>query len=257
MRRSVLLAVIVAMPLVAACGAPDAGPVGDVTDASPEVVASPEVTEVVATAAARATDPGWSDGFVLTMNGHDDPTFRPERLVNAFDLFVIGSVIEELPARWTTPDGLRPASLDNEVPHPYTIVTPFVLELGVPDYLRSLTNAVIPLNEQGAAKLAADATQVVILIEGGTVGKDSVVNLPAEPLMPGQSILIGLLDPQSIEPDPAFEHQFVTDAGPGWWGLTRFFLQDDGMATFYDQTLPAKEMVSRILDELARKTSGR
>jgi len=59
MRRSVLLAVIVAMPLVAACGAPDAGPVGDETDASPEVVASPTATDVPPTVEPRATDPGW------------------------------------------------------------------------------------------------------------------------------------------------------------------------------------------------------
>lgn len=117
MRRSALLAGIVTMLLVAACGGRESGPAGD----------APPTVE------PRATDTRFPDGLVFSIMGQTDTTFRPELQVRGYDLMVIGRVIEELPARWTTSDGLRPADLSIEVPDQFTIITPYVLELNVPE----------------------------------------------------------------------------------------------------------------------------
>lgn len=157
------------------CGEPEAAPAGNAADASPSVTATFEPSPTIAVEPA-ATDEAFPDGLVLTMSVSYDPTFRPEEFVRSGDLLVIGQVVEELPARWTTPDGRRPPDLLADVPHPYIIVTPYVLELEVPDDLSTLTSPVIPLNDRGAAAFPSDAKRIVAVVIGGVVEKDSVVN---------------------------------------------------------------------------------
>jgi len=256
MRRSALLAVIVVMLLAAACGAREAGPAGDETDASPEVVASPTAADVPPTVEPRATDPGWQDGFVLTMNGSYPMSVPPAGLARGVDLLVIGRVIEELPARWTTPDGLRPADLSADVPDQFTIVTPYVLELDVPEYLRSITGPLIPLNDGGAAAYAATTESVTVVVEGGTVGIDSVVISPTYLLSVGDRVVLALVATRSDRAGVALEPLVPTAEGPVWWGFNRIFLNDDGSAEFYDETLSAPEAVSEILDAVEQMTAA-
>jgi len=259
MRASRRLGAIVAVLLVvaAACGEPEAVPPRGATVASPQATVSPEATAVIATAAPRATAARFPEGLVFSIMGQTDPTFRPDRLVRGYDLIVIGRVIEKLPARWTTPDRLRPADLYSELPHPYTIVTPWVLELGLPNELRALTGPIIPLNSRGATEFPADATRVVVLIEGGKAGKDIVENatVAVQPTV-GAQIVIGLHETRGEESDAPSERVLPTEAGPGWWGIAIAGLNDDGSATVYDQSLTANEVVSGILDALARKDAA-
>jgi len=252
MRRSVLLAVIVAMPLVAACGAPDAGPVGDVTDASPEVVASPEVTEVVATAAARSTDARDPEGHVFSINGQSDPNVQVDVLMDTYDVVVIGRVVESLPARWTTPDGLRPTDLYAEMPHPYTIATPYVVELELPDGLRSLPGAVIPLNGRAKELLGAMGDRIVIAANGGTVGKDSVVDSTESGLLTVGDELLIFASMHRLDDSQAPPQQLLpTESGMGWWASYRYVLGKDGFATINDRTMPTARLAEEILTALS------
>lgn len=238
--------------LLIACGTPDVAPTEGVANASPEVATPVEPTPA-ASATVGTPDESFPDGLVLTMSVTVDTTFRPEESVRAGDLFVIGRVVEALPARWTTPDGRRPSDLLADVPHPYIIVTPYVLEFEVPDYLRSLTGPIIPLNDRGANALPADATRIVVVVIGGTVEKDSVVNgSPWGLLTVGDRILVRLTETQAGKADVPSEQLVPTTAGPGWWEQMYFVLDDDGSATFYDQPQPAVEVVTEILDALTR-----
>jgi len=257
MRRSTLLAVIVAMLLVAACGAPDAGPAGDVSDVSPEVVASPTATDVPPTVEPRATDTRFPDGLVFSIMGQTDTTFRPELQVRGYDLIVIGRVVEELPARWTTPDRLRPNDFYRDLPHPYTIVTPYVLELGLPDELQAMTGPIIPLSGRGATEFSMDATRIVVLLEGGKAGKDVVENATvAVPLTVGARVMVGAHATRTKDSDAPSERVLPTEAGPGWWGIAIAGLNDDGSATVFDESLTATEVVGGILDAVEQMTAA-
>jgi len=241
--------------LLIACGTPDVAPTEGVANASPGVATPVEPTPAPPTEVGTP-DESFPDGFVLTMNASYDPTFRPELLVQGYDIFVIGRVAEELPARWTTPDGSRPSDLLVDVPERYTIITPYVLELGVPDYLREMTEPLVPLDDRAAAAFPADTTRIVVVTEGGTVGKDSVVHVPSELLTVGERVLIGLVESRDNRADVAFDHLVPTAVGPVWWGVERFVLGNDGSATFYDQSLPATEVVSGLLDARARMNAA-
>lgn len=253
MRAPRRLGAIVAVLLVvaAACGDPEAVPGGSDATASPAITATAEPTPTTV-ADATPTEDLFADGFVLTMNASYDPTFRPEQLVQGYDLFVIGRVVEELPARWTTPDGRRPLDLMADVPERYTIITPYVLALGVPDYLREMTGPLIPLNDRATTAFPAGTTRIVVIAEGGAVGKDSVVHVPSELLTVGERVLIVLVESLDNRADVAFDHLVPTADGPVWWGVERFVLSNDGSATFYDQSLPATEVISGLLDARAR-----
>ena len=248
-------AIAVVLLVAAACGEPETSSVGSDATASPVATATFEPTPTTVAGATPTEDP-FADGFVLTMNASYDPTFRPEQLVQGYDLFVIGRVVEELPARWTTPDGLRPADLMGDVPDRYTIITPYVLDLGVPEYIRDLTGPLIPLNDRGASAYPADTTRLILAAEGGTVGKDSVVHSPSYLFTVGERALIGLVETRTDRTNSALEPLFPMVDGPVWWAASRFILGDDGSAAFYDQSLPATEIVSGLLDALARKNAG-
>jgi len=121
----------------------------------------------------------------------------------------------------------------------------------VPDYLRKMTGPLIPRDDRGATAFPVDTTRLVVVVEGGTVGKDSVVHAPSELLAVGERILLGLVATRSNRADVAFEQLVQTASGPVWWDVERFILGDDGSATYYDRSLSAREVVGGILDALA------
>lgn len=96
--------------------------------------------------------PKASDPYHMKINGARLPL--PERITKEATVVAIGAVKQILPARWTTPDGKRPAN-----PHapPYqTIYRPVVLE--VQQYLKG----------------PQPQPQLLLWVLGGTVGQDSV-----------------------------------------------------------------------------------
>jgi len=249
----------VACVLVIACGAPDAEPAGGEANASPEPTTSVEFTPTASTEPGNS-DGSYADGFVFTIQAAVDTTVRPEVIARSYDLLVVGRVVEELPAVWTTPDGRRPAVIGNNLPYPDAIVTPYVIELEVPDYLRPLTGPVIPLSKNGQAMRGVESNHIVAVVVGGTVGKDSFVNNTYSGLLTvGEQILVVLVtnptaqrvpSDQLIQTTPrAPSDQLVpTTAGPGWWIISHFVLNTDGTAKIYDKTMSATQLVRSILD---------
>ncbi len=256
-KRSVRCAFVgIACLLMIACGAPDVAPTGNVADASPEATASLEATEVDATAAPRATDARFPEGHVFSINDQTDTNIPLADLisgaVDTFDLIVIGRVVEALPARWTTPDGLRPTDFYAEMPHPYTIATPYVVELSVPDALRALPGPMIPLNDRAVALLGPVGDRLIVAANGGTVDKDSVIDSTESGLLTvGDKILIFLSMHRVDDSQAPPEQLLPTSAGPGWWAAYRFILNEDGSATIYDRTFPAAEVAQEILPVLS------
>ena len=103
-------------------------------------------------------------------------------LVSATDAIVIGTVRDELPARWTTRDGTRPAN-----PHTgsYGIYRPVVVD--VEQVIKGQTQRHIMVNAQG-----------------GQIGQDLVSEGSATPLYTftkGEHVLLFLSEPRYAHPE--------------------------------------------------------
>jgi hypothetical protein len=133
-----------------------------------------------------------------------------------YGLFVIGRVVEVLPAQWTTSDGQRPADPFGGNSSGVYIMTPAVVALDGPALL----------NRDGA-NLASG--RIVVAVFGGEVGRDSVATTdPSQRLLAGEHVLLGL----SRHPymNGAVEMQFVTPAGLAWNLGLKYVLALDGLA---------------------------
>lgn len=119
-----------------------------------------------------------------------------------------------------------------------------------------MTGPLIPLNNGGAAAYPATTERVTVVVEGGTVGMDSVVSSPTYLLSVGDRVLLALVATRSDRAVVALEPLVPTADGQVWWGFNRIFLNDDGSALFYDETLSATEAVSEILDAVEQMTAA-
>ncbi len=182
-------------------------------------------------------------GFSLAISGTYINPSSAEEFVQWCDMIVSGTVIQILPAQWSTADGSRPADVSSKtVPDKYTIVTPAILELdGAP-----LVN-----------RLAADGVsgQMVVTTFGGQVGKDYMITEdPTQHLQVGQHVLLGLSD--HAYPQAANQGRYQTTAGQSWTVVMVYTLTNDGKAVpvrygdqSYDQPVDAQAFMAAIVAE--------
>jgi len=145
---------------------------------------------------------------------------------------VEGKVVEILPSRWTTPDGVRPKEGRRVVPDLYTIVTPIILQLqGMP--LVNLANDPV----------ATDS--VVLVLVGGKVGEDSLeFNDPRNAITLDEHILVAINAGHWQVTSGV--GNFPTERGPGWWISHKWSITDDGNAVSYWSTRPFDELASEL-----------
>ena len=186
----------------------------------------------------------------LTIHAYDSDTLTPEQLLEFNDFVVIGTVVEELPAFWSTPDRKRPDNI-HDFPQSGTIVTPYVIQLEVPENLKSLTGPVIPLVNVHDSSIQPIAKQVVVVTHGGRAGEDIVTNTGSDgaPLQMGERVLLAIADFPLISEAP---HQLVpTTQGDGWWMHVKYTLMPEGDAVNYTGTQPSIDLVKAILKATA------
>jgi len=145
-------------------------------------------------------------------------------------LVVEGIVAEILPARWTTPDGIRPAHAQGTVPETYSIVTPIILRLtGEP--IVKLTGEPI------------GSDYVVLMQAGGFVSDGSVeVNDPSNYFALNQHVVVAINAGHWRYTSGT--GNFPTERGPGWWVSHQWTITDDGTATSYWSTRPLVELIA-------------
>jgi hypothetical protein len=133
-----------------------------------------------------------------------------------YGLFVIGRVVEVLPAQWTTPDGQRPADPFAENSSEVYIITPAIIALDGPALL----------NREGA-DLASG--RIVVAVFGGQVGRDTVATTDSsQRLLEGEHVLLGLSRHPYLNGD--VEMQFATPVGVAWNLGLKYVLAPDGLA---------------------------
>lgn len=226
-------AVVLAV-LAAACGsgASETGEQASVLPTAPEgivatatlgatVVATEEPTLPPATATPTRTPvPGPPINMQVIAEYVPYPP-RIDHLVQSNDLIVVGHIIEVLPARWTTPDGVRP---ENPHTYSYTIITPAVLEIEEVLFDR--------------AGLDLDGARVIVTTGGGVVGADSVTD---ERALETGTRLFAVLAPYT---DHSGKPLTLRDERI-WYPHTRYTLTADGRA---DPSIQIWE--TRATDEL-------
>ncbi len=228
---------IIGLNAIAAGGCRDAGvPVPTIAlvggTATPTISSVPTPTATTTPVSGRAGTP-FSRGYFLDVA---DPDRGALHYVSVSTLIVRGMVVEALPARWTTPDGRRPANLDEDaVPRTETIVTPFIIALDSPALVNRTSDHL-------------NSGQVVALINGGAVGEDSLrIGLPWNHLAIGERVLITLdANPTSVNPPGPV----MTSAGPGWWITMKWTLTDDCQATGGDETRDIADLEAEFRDAI-------
>lgn len=180
-----------------------------------------------------------------------------DQVVESFDFVVLGQVIEDLPARWTTPDGQRPADpFDSSVvPSRVTIATPHVVQLEVPKALNSLTGPVISLDTEETPLVPPGTDRVVVATHGGTVGQDSIFDTcPATHLEAGEQVILGVRKALGYGLRDDVDQRVPTESGDAWWVGMKYVLRPDGTAEDYQGPRPADEVIREILAAVARNS---
>ncbi len=187
--------------LLGACGAPAVRPSSGATSTSTPGVALPTNEPPSSPVPSPTKAPNVGFNLAVTADFGAPPT--AEQFANWYDLIVTGTVIQILPAQWSTPDGTRPNDLDYaKVPDIYAIITPAVIELDG-----------APLIDRYGVDVSSG--QIVVAAFGGQVGNDLItINDPSQQLSVGQHVLAGLSDRPSIGSDGLAPYQ--TPAGPAW-----------------------------------------
>ena len=134
-------------------------------------------------------------------------------------VIALGTVVRLLPARWTTPDGARPA---NPHDHRETIYTPVVVE--VERYLKG----------------AATGGQLYLFALGGRVGGDSVtMGDGLMHLFEGERVVVFLRE-RDRQPQ-------AYDGSPLWTVVNHYTVAEDGSARNFYQRMALQQ----LLDEIA------
>lgn len=199
---------------------------------TPAVPTTPEPTEPPVYHTPDPSEP-FNYGQHVTMSN----IFDPGSTVEWDQLIVTGSVAAILPARWTTPDGKRPDNPWEVVPEKVTIVTPIVIKLDAP-----------PIQNRTSESL--ESGRVVALINGGTVGQDSMtVHMPDASYTVGERILLTLSTrANSYGICPA--GPIMVNGDPGWWIGQKWTISDDGQATSYFGSGPLTEIEARFREAI-------
>ena len=173
---------------------------------------------VAPSVSARYTTPRPADPVRLTIVGDHPPDIAT--WYDASDAVVVATVRQVFPARWTTPDGARPAN-----PHdPYsaaTIVTPVAIEVE-----RSLTGA--PRGQR-----------LLLAAQGGAVGEDTIARADGlTTFREGERVVLFLQARDRTLPG-------LPDR-PVWEVLERYTVTPEGMATNPYATLSMPQLINQI-----------
>jgi hypothetical protein len=172
--------------------------------------------------------------------------YTPQSLVRRFDVIVVGTVTEVLPARWTTPDGSRPANPHETVPEEFTIFTPVVIELDAPPLLARP-------EEELSSYLAEISTsgRIVVATLGGTVGDDAVVTENFHHKLELGDRVVTALSSAYFD-DQARQSLFATEAGAAWTPGQTYQLDNDGTAVTIGESgfvaMNSNELITMILN---------
>jgi len=199
--------------------------------ATPASTATPVSFLPIGSATANPAEPS-NFGLILDQVDTDPGALS---YVSISQFIVTGRVEKILPARWSTPDGICPGNPYDVVPQAATIVTPYVIALdGRPILNRSSLNL--------------DSGRIIALINGGSVGDDSItIQLPWMNLAVGERVLITLDDNPTTYNPPG---PVTTDAGPGWWLTMKWTLAEDGQAVSWRDTRDAADLVAEFSDAI-------
>jgi hypothetical protein len=151
--------------------------------------------------------------FSMIMIGHP---VDAQTMIQRASLIVIGTVNQVEPARWTTPDGLRPAN-----PHvqPAGIYVP------------------VHLNIEQVIKGVTDQTHLLLYAGGGTIGQDSINWRPdIFTFRVGERVVI------------VSGRAFQVNNRQFWGIVDRYTVTSDGRAVNYRTNRPLQE----LLDEIRR-----
>ena len=181
----------------------------------------PEPTFAIQPAVPHPT-PKPSDPYQLIVAGARLPD--PQRITEEAAIIAIGTVQRVLPARWSTPDGKRPAN-----PHAedirYDIFRPVVLEVEL--YLKG------PQLQ----------TKLLLFAIGGAVGQDSVT-WEVDDLFEfreGERVAVYLAD----------EGQ-VMGANPLWTPRDRYTVTDDNRAVNVYRAIPLQQLVEEVQNAVGK-----
>lgn len=178
----------------------------------------PEPTEILPPE-VPAPFPRPNDPYQLTIYAERETNTK--LLTQKSKIITIGTVKEVLPARWTTPDGLRPANpwaFDNK----YTIFTPVRVE--VKQYLKGQQSQ----------------RSFVLFALGGQVGQDKVAwgTDQLNVFQPGEQVLVFLSGTTSV-------------ANESFWGVVEHYtMTKDGYFSNGHRSLVAQQLVSEIQTQM-------
>jgi hypothetical protein len=229
-----LLSAVLASLLVIGCGDP---------------APAPQAAQQPAETAKPVPSVTPSPPFILSITG--DYAYHPElepfpiETVEQTHLIIQGTVVNILPARWTTPDGTRPVDPSRAVEsREATIITPVVVQLTGP-----------PIVDRRPPDLPIDVSsgEVVIAALGGQVGLDSIRTDDWSQLFEvGDVVLVGLT---SVSPDRA-AGLIPTERGPAWSVAFKFDVTTDGRAQAPGQlgyrSAPLNELVTQYQNAAAQ-----
>jgi len=145
-------------------------------------------------------------------------------LSNKSDTIVIGTVKEILPSKWNSVDGKKPSGKVQFSPQ--TFIYTDVL-INVDEYVKN------PLSSK----------EIIVRVEGGTVGNDTLVTDSQPTFQPGEKVLLYLIKGENPDAnDKGAEHFRVTGSLQG-----KFTLTDDGKAKEYNgETISQEKLLSTI-----------
>ncbi len=167
---------------------------------------------------ARYTTPRPADPVRLTIVGNHPPDIAT--WYDASDAVVEATVRQVFPARWTTPDGARPAN-PHDPSSAATIVTPVAIEVE-----RSLTRA--PAGQR-----------LLLAAQGGAVGEDTIERDDRlTTFREGERVVLFLQSRDRTLPG-------LPDR-PVWEVLERYTVTPEGMATNPYATLSMPQLINQI-----------
>jgi hypothetical protein len=138
------------------------------------------------------------------------------------DTIITGTVKEILPSKWNSVDGKRP---DEDVRFsPFNLIYTDII-ISVDKYVKN------PLSSK----------EIIVRVEGGTVGNDTLVTESEPAFQPGEKVLLYLMkDDSPGTKDIGPEHFIVTGCLQGKYTLT------DGKAIRPGETVSQNELLSTI-----------
>lgn len=164
------------------------------------------------------TTPRPADPVRLTIAGDHPPDIAT--WYDASDAVVVATVRQVLPARWTTPDGARPAN-PHDPSSAATIVTPVVIEVE-----RSLTGK-------------SPGQRLLLAAQGGSVGEDTIARDDGlTTFREGERVVLFLQARDRTLPG-------LPDR-PIWEVLERYTVTPEGMATNPYATLSMPQLINQI-----------